>query len=104
MDANMFMKPPVGCGPLTGHTLGLERSIYGIEHSKEGMTLLLTRSLMKDVWMSQSKVDPSVDNHEKIGRVCVILVVQLDGILNGGKIKTGKVCDPQREIPDEQPE
>ncbi|CAM9459048.1 unnamed protein product [Sphacelaria rigidula] len=87
MDTNVFMKLPKGCGPLTGSTVRLEKSIYGVKRAGRQRSLLLSKPLMEDVKMAQSKADPCVYRLEERGEVCVILVVHVDNILIGGETK-----------------
>ncbi|CAM9746226.1 unnamed protein product [Sphacelaria rigidula] len=55
VDTNVFMKLQDGCGPLTGDTVRLEKSIYGITQVGRQWSLLLDETLMEDAGMSQSK-------------------------------------------------
>ncbi|CAM9900331.1 unnamed protein product [Sphacelaria rigidula] len=68
MDTNVFMKLPEGCGPLTGSTVRLEKSIYGVKQAGRQWSLLLNKTLMEDAGMQQSKADPCVCKQEEWGR------------------------------------
>ncbi|CAN0053474.1 unnamed protein product, partial [Sphacelaria rigidula] len=87
MDTNVFMKLPEGCGPLTGSTVRLEKSIHGVKQAGRQWSLLLNKTLIEDVGMPQSKADPCVYKLEEGGEVCAILVVHVDDILIGGETK-----------------
>ncbi|CAM9769820.1 unnamed protein product [Sphacelaria rigidula] len=94
MYTNVIMKLPEGCDPLTGSTVRLEKSIYGVKQAGRQWSLLLNKNLMEDVKMSQSKADPCVYRLEERGEVCVILVVHVDDILIRGETKrVDRVCN-----------
>ncbi|CAN0008532.1 unnamed protein product [Sphacelaria rigidula] len=93
MDTNVFMKLPEGCSPLTGSTVTLEKSIYGIKQAGRQWFLLLNKTRMEDVGMPQSKADPCVYKLEEGGEVCAILAVHVDDILIGIEAKrVERVC------------
>ncbi|CAM9740698.1 unnamed protein product [Sphacelaria rigidula] len=70
MDTSVFMELLEGCGNLTGGTVRLEKSIYGVTQVGRQCPLLLNKTLMEDVRMSQSKADPCIQTGGRGGSVC----------------------------------
>ncbi|CAM9242190.1 unnamed protein product, partial [Sphacelaria rigidula] len=90
MDTSVFMKLPEGCGPLTGSTVRLEKSIHGVKQAGRQWFLLLNKTLMEDGGM----LTRVYTNWRKGGEVCAILVVHVDDILIGGETKrVERVCN-----------
>ncbi|CAM9889209.1 unnamed protein product [Sphacelaria rigidula] len=89
MDTTIFIKLPGGCGPSTGSTVRLEKSIYGIKQGGRRWSLLRNKTLMEDTGVSQSAAHSCVYKQEEKGSVCVIQAVLVDDI----PIGVEKVCD-----------
>ncbi|CAM9906577.1 unnamed protein product [Sphacelaria rigidula] len=94
MDTTVFMKLPEGCGPLTGSLVRLEKSVYGVKQAGRQWYLLLNKTPMEDVKMSQDEADPCGYRLEERGEGCVILLVHVDDVLIGGETKrVERVCN-----------
>ena len=54
------MRPPAGCGDMSGEVVLLQRAVYGLRQAGRQWSLRLSGVLLQKIGMEQSKADPRV--------------------------------------------
>ena len=83
LDAETYMKPPEGCGDMSGTIVCLNISLYRLIQSGRQLAGLLVETVVL-FGMEQSRTDSCVFRMVLGGKVKLILAVHVDGIVIAG--------------------
>ena len=80
------MKRPSGCGSKTGQVVRLDRALYGVKEAGRQWAAHLCKTMVNEHDMER-KSDPCVFRKVVDGVVKLMVVVHVDDILVGGKMR-----------------
>ena len=89
LDHEIYMKLPGGCGDMSGNTVRLNRSLYGLKQSGRQWAGLLVETVV-EYGMEQCRTDPCVFRMVVDGKVELIMAVHVDDIVIAGSDETCK--------------
>ena len=89
LDHEIYMKLPGGCGDMSGTTVRLNRSLYGLKQSGRQWAGLLVETVV-EYCMEQCRTDPCVFRMVVDGKVELIMAVHVDDIVIAGSDETCK--------------
>ena len=83
LDAEIYMKLPHGCGDMSGKSFRYTISLYGLKQSGRQWAGLLIETVV-EYSMEQYRTDPCTFRMVENGKVKLIMVVHVDGIVIAG--------------------